>query len=414
MGAAVVLATQLVLAHTLGHVGYGEYAYAFGWLQLTLVFAQGGFSMAALRYVAEYRARGQLSLLRGFVGRATQIALFEAIAIAIIMAACAVTCGSHSEYSINNFLIASAALPILSQLILHGAIVRGLGHVIASMVVCLVQPMLLLAGLLAANLLFPGHVSPRDALLVNFAAAGCALAIVIAVQRCYESALQLNIPSAFRTDEWFGTATQMMFATGFIFLHSRTGVVVSGLLLDARAAGTYALMERITDGATLGLTTISVLAAPTFSRLYTQGRTFDLQRYARLAAWGASGFMFATIVPLIFIGKPVLRMFGEDFVSGYPILIMLLAGAAISALSGTASLLLAMTGNHALNTRVAVGCACVNVALSFVLTPTFGITGTAAANLASLLLWNGCLVLLVRRSLNIWPNVGRLDSCRVI
>src|SRR5437588_4959183 len=73
VGALAALALQLTLARMLGHLGYGEYAYAFAWLQLLLVFAQGGFAMAALRYVAAYRAQNQPALARGFTKRGAQI-----------------------------------------------------------------------------------------------------------------------------------------------------------------------------------------------------------------------------------------------------------------------------------------------------------------------------------------------------
>ena len=63
-GAGLALALQVSLARVLGQSGYGQYAYAVAWLQLMLIFAQGGFSTAALRYVAEYRARQQPALAR--------------------------------------------------------------------------------------------------------------------------------------------------------------------------------------------------------------------------------------------------------------------------------------------------------------------------------------------------------------
>src|SRR5205085_6064834 len=89
MGAVAALALQLSLARVLGHAGYGEYAYAFAWLQLMLVFAQGGFAMAALRYVSEYRAKNQQALARGFTKRGAQIVLFESVVLALVMAGCA-------------------------------------------------------------------------------------------------------------------------------------------------------------------------------------------------------------------------------------------------------------------------------------------------------------------------------------
>jgi O-antigen/teichoic acid export membrane protein len=408
-GAGVAFVTQMALARLLGHAGYGEFAYTFGWLQLMLVFAQGGFSTAALRFVAEYRVRRQSPELRGFLTRSSQIALVESAVIAVLLAGCAAAWShSESQHTLHNFLIASAALPALSQIILHSAIVRGFGHIIPSMACGLVQPLVFVTLLITAACFLRGGLASTDALLLMFAAALCALAIIVSMRRRYERDLKLGSQCAFRTNEWARTATQMMFATSLVYLHSRTGVVISGMLLNPGAAGTYALMERITDAAGLGLTAINVLAAPTFAGMHVQGRKAELQTYARLAAWGATGFTLAVAVPLVFFGMPLLRMFGDKFVPGYPVLLVLLAGAVVNAITGTSSLLLAMTGNHRLNTVIALASTSVNLTLSFCLTPIYGIVGTAVAYLASLVVWNASVLLLVRRRLGIWSSVGRI------
>ncbi len=406
-GAGIAFVTQMALARSLGHEGYGEFAYAFGWLQLMLVFAQGGFSTAALRFVAEYRVRRQALELRGFLTRASQIALLETVVIACMLAGCAVAWShSSSDRTLHNFLIASAALPALSQIILHSAFVRGFGHVIPSMAFGLVQPLVFVTLLATTACILRNGLTSTDALLLMFAAALCALATIVSLRRRYEHKLKLGAQCIFRTNEWVRTATQMMFATSLVYLHSRTGVVISGMLLNSGAAGTYALMERITDAAGLGLTAINVLAAPTFAGLHAQGRKAELQTYARLAAWGATGFTAAVAVPLVLLGIPLLHMFGDKFVPGYPVLLVLLAGAAVNAITGTSSLLLAMTGNHRLNTVAALASTGVNLTLSFWLTPIYGIVGTAVANLTSLVLWNASVLLLVRQRLGIWSTVG--------
>src|SRR5690606_34388291 len=82
--AGLALALQVCLARTLGHAGYGEFAYVFAWLQLMLVFAHGGFATAALKYVAQYCACSEVSLARGFITRSSQIVFVESIVLALI------------------------------------------------------------------------------------------------------------------------------------------------------------------------------------------------------------------------------------------------------------------------------------------------------------------------------------------
>jgi len=405
--AGAILALQISLARVLGHSGYGEYAFVLAWLQLILIFAQGGFSTAALRYVAEYRARHQPALVRGFLRRSSQITLLVSITLALFMAGCAVALrDSMSAGSLRSFLVASAALPVLSQFMLGSAVVRGLGHVIADMLVSLAQPLLILSALFIAAHVLRFQITASEALLLYLGAAIASLAMVFGLRRRFERDLHTESQRDFLTGEWLGTATQMMFASSLIYLQGRTGVIITGLLLDARAAGTYAAMERLADATLLGLTSVNLLAAPKFAALYAQQRWVELQRYARMAAWGASGFMLATVIPLVLFGKPILRLFGNDFVSGYPVLLILLGGVAVNAMCGSVGLLLNMTGHQFQLLLVASSSLCINLILSLLLIPRYGIIGTSAAFAVSMAVWNIAMLLIVRRRLGISPCIG--------
>ncbi len=407
VGAALALALQVCLARSLGHAGYGEYAYVIAWLQLMLIFAHGGFATAALRYVAEYRARCQPALARGFVKFSSQIALLESIVLALLMAGCAAALHrSGSTGPLRNLLIASAVLPVLSQLTLGAAIVRGLGHVIPSMLVGLAQPLLLLGALLSSVHLFRIHISSSEALLLYLCATVGALGMVVVLQGRFERDLGEASEQTFYTREWLCTATQMMFASGLIYIQGRTGVIISGLLLDAGEAGTYAAMERLADVALLGLTSVNLLVAPKFAALHAQQRLVELQRYARLAAWGACAFMLAAVLPLVLFGKPILRCFGDEFVSGYPVLLVLLGGVVVNAMCGSVGLILSMTGHQRDTIIVAFSGLCLNLTLSLLLIPKYGIMGTAVANAVAIAAWNVSMLLIVRWRLGIWTCIG--------
>jgi O-antigen/teichoic acid export membrane protein len=405
----LALALQMSLARVLGHKGYGEYAYVLAWLQLMLIFAQGGFTTAALRYVAEYRACNQPNMMRGFVRRSSQIVLLQSIVTSTLLVVCGVVMNHfNSPGSVGDFLIASAALPFLAQVSLGSAVIRGLGHAIPGILVILIHPFLLLGGLLSAAYLFRNQLSSGEALFLHFAAAACALSIVRVMQLRLENKLDQTSPCVFRTGEWLGTATQMMFTAGLIYLQGRTGVIITGLLLDARAAGTYAAMERLADTALMGLVCVNMLAAPSFAALHAGKRRHELQRYARWTAWGASAFMLTTVVPLVLFGEPILNCFGGEFTSGYPALLIMLGGVAVNALCGSCGTLLNMTGHHRETLGVAFSSLCLSLILSLALVPRYGIVGTAISFAVSMAWCNIWLMLIVRRRLGIWSCVGHI------
>lgn len=408
-GAGVALLLQVVLARVLGHSGYGQYAYVVAWVQLMLIFAHGGFATAAMRYVAEYRARHQPELVRGFLRRSSQIVLIGSLALSICMTALGsslVRAGSVG--TVAGFLIAGAILPVFAMFTLSSAVVRGLGHIISSMLVGLVQPLVLLVTLAAAAYVLNYQVSSSAALLLLLVATVMALMAAHVLQRRAERGLDLASQPAFHTAEWLVAALQMMFASSLIYVQGRTGVIISGLLLNAGDAGTYAAMERLTDAALLGLASVNTLIAPTFAAIHAQGRRHDLQRYARWGAWGSTSFMLAAVLPLVLFGRPILRLFGDQFVPGYPVLLVLLVGVAVNAACGSVGLLLQMTNHQRDVLIIAFAGLCLNVLLSLLLIPRYGILGTAIANSAAMVLWNISMLLVVRYRLGVWCCVGRL------
>src|SRR5207247_298858 len=75
---------------------------------------------------------------------------------------------------------------------------------------------------------------------------------------------------------------------------------------------------------------------------------------------------------------------GPAFADGYPVLAVLSAGAGVGATLGIISgFLLTMTGHEQAASRMVVGTAVLNLALTFVLTPTFGIVGAAVATVVA-------------------------------
>jgi O-antigen/teichoic acid export membrane protein len=130
----------------------------------------------------------------------------------------------------------------------------------------------------------------------------------------------------------------------------------------------------------LGGAGVLFVVLPAVADLHARGRRLELQRLVVGSVQGCAAVSIPIAVPLIVAGHFVLRLYGAAFVDAYPVLVVLsiaqLGGAILGALSGY---LLTMTGHEWEASRVIVGTALLNLALTFVLTPTLGGVGAALA-----------------------------------
>ena len=150
------------------------------------------------------------------------------------------------------------------------------------------------------------------------------------------------------------------------------------------------------------------LIAPMFAALYASRRRLELQRLVRLCAWASAALTLALTALLIVFGKTVVGLLGEEFDAGYPVLVVLLLGAAASATTGSAAVLLTMTNHQGLSVKVFAGGTAINIVLSAILIPRYGVLGTAVANAISTAACSVVLVYLVKKRLGIWSVIGRL------
>ena len=93
----------------------------------------------------------------------------------------------------------------------------------------------------------------------------------------------------------------------------------------------------------------------------------------------------AVAVVILALGKPLLSLFGAQFVHGYPVMAILVAGFLARSAMGPAEFLLNMQGEQKLCAAVMLFAAALNIGANIILVPRFGITGAASATAAALM-----------------------------
>src|SRR5262245_7598958 len=263
------------------------------------------------------------------------------------------------------------------------------------------------------------HVSRIDFDATDFflASAG-ALAVALALQTWLVAPA---IPPAVRHAEpqhdvniWIPRSFKMWLSALLDTTGQYLEVVVIGFFLGPTAAGFYFVATRITAVFAMIAGSISLYAMPQISNLFYSGGKRELQGILRsLAVIGAILVGLAFLVVVV-AGKLLLWAFGTVYISAYPALLVLAAGASIGALVGPAAHLLLLTGHEGAYPRIVATALVIRFLLIAVLGPTFGLMGAALAWSISTVVMAAALIVACRRLVGIDPSLGfALASTRI-
>jgi O-antigen/teichoic acid export membrane protein len=149
---------------------------------------------------------------------------------------------------------------------------------------------------------------------------------------------------AYETPTWIRTALPLLIVTLLTNFFIELNVVVAGFYLGAEQLAIFSSGFRIAALITFGIAAVDTIMMPRVSKFHAASDIVALQRTvthsARLRLWGS----LAVGVLLVFAGKPILSIFGEEFVVGYEALLILTAAQIIAAVFGPAARLLSVTG----------------------------------------------------------------------
>lgn len=199
--------------------------------------------------------------------------------------------------------------------------------------------------------------------------------------------------------------------SGFVFavsavssmLVTEGSIIVAGIFLTPDQVGIYSVAQRLSLLAAFGLNSFEMVAAPRFSRLSSSGNLAQLKIYGRQV----SAIIFWASLPIIlplaaFPSSIVAATVGPSFLPAAPAVTILMIGQAVNAYTGVTNTYLNMTGGQKVLARIITAAAVLNVALSTILIPLFGISGAAIAMTASLMFWNLAALTFIHRRDGFW------------
>ena len=402
VSAALAFISQIILARSMGEFEYGIFVFVWVFIIIAGNLSCLGFHTVVIRFVPEYNAHNDQSHIRGLTVTARIFAMVLATIIGVIGVAIVVYFENKiPDYYLVPIVLGICALPMIALGdVLDGTSRANSWPVIALSPTYIIRPCLIIVFVLG-SLLFGLQPTAKIALLAAILASYITtLGQFVVVTRKLRARYAPGVRQ-WELKKWITVAFPIFIIEGFYYLLTNADVIIVGFFLEPEkvavyfaAAKTMALVHFIYFAVKAG-------AAPKFSAMVAENKMVELDSFAKQTArW--------TLLPTILIGALVLllgrfllSMFGEGFIIGHTVMIILFFGILAKALIGPGEVLLTMAGKQRVCMYVYAGALASNLALNITLIPIFGIEGAALATASAMTIEAILLFIVIKSQLGI-------------
>jgi O-antigen/teichoic acid export membrane protein len=380
--AAAAFGLQLMLARLMSPTEFGVLVVAMTWIGLASALASLSMPLVAMRFIADYLARGALGAARAIWRYCVAWALVGSVSVALVLLVSGTTGLLQLPGIAGSSWMAVGLLVLVWPLLSTTAgQLQGLQKVItAELLSNLLRTCIVMIG--AASLLWLAQRAPRaaDLLWIHLGATSLLLVVCWFWGRAIRPPGWADVPPQAEPGLWRATAAGFFGVMVVGALAERIDVLVIGKVGSSEEIALYAVATRFSQG--LGVLLVAVYGglAPRLSAQLTEiqaGRTAaaqtDVTRFARIAALlaGSAALVF------VLLGPWLLMLFGPAYREAGPALAVLGLGFVCACLFGPSLLVVTLAGRSRLTTAALLSGVVVNATLVAWLAPLWGATGAA-------------------------------------
>jgi O-antigen/teichoic acid export membrane protein len=402
VSAALAYLSQILLARWMGGSDYGIYVYVWTWVLLLGSMMDFGISASAQKIIPEYRAGGDHARLRGFLSGSRWMTGIVSAVLSLLLAGLV---SGLSPWivpdSIVPLYLGCLTLPAFVVANTQDGIARSHDWMRLGLMPQFIVRQALIIGFTAGAFALGFHLGATTAMLASLAAVwGAMIGQMIVLNRRLGGHIEPG-PKAYDFRGWLRTSLPILLVESFYLLLSYTDVLVLQQFRSSQEVGVYFAVVKTLALVSFIHYAMSATTAHRFTEYHAAGDTERLAAYVSHAIkWTFWPSLAATVI-LLALGKPLLWLFGPQFVGGYDIMFIAAIGLVVRSAIGPVERLLNMLGHqHVCALAYALAFA-MNLALCVMLVPKFGGYGAAASTSLSLAFETVLLFWIVRNRLGL-------------
>jgi O-antigen/teichoic acid export membrane protein len=402
VSAALAYLSQILLARWMGGSDYGVYVYVWTWVLLLGSMMDFGISASAQKIIPEYRTSGEHALLRGFLSGSRWLTFAVSAAVSLGLAGIVKALSPWIEPgALTPLYIGCLTLPAFVVANTQDGIARSHDWMRLGLMPQFIVRQSLIIGFTAGALVLGFHLGASMAMLASAGAVWIAMiGQMLALNRRLAGHIEPGL-KAYDFRGWLAVSLPILMVEGFYLLLSYTDVLVLKQFRSSEEVGVYFAVVKTLALVSFIHYAMSATTAHRFAEYHALGDKQRLSAYVAHAINWTFWPSLAATVTLLALGKPLLWLFGPQFVIGYDIMFISAIGLVVRSAIGPVERLLNMLGHQHICALAYALAFVMNVVLCIALVPRFGGHGAAAATSISLVFETVLLFWIVRRRLGL-------------
>jgi O-antigen/teichoic acid export membrane protein len=417
VSAVIAFASQVLLARWMGMFDYGIFVLVWTTMIILGDISAFGFHTSVIRFIPEYRGKGQMAELRGILLASRLFVLFASTLVAALgLLGIWIFSPAMESYYVVPFYLGVFCLPMIALSETLQGISRANSWAFSALTpTYIVRPLLILA--FTGLAMLAGYPARAETVVVAaiLATYTTTLAQLVSVTTRIRSGASAG-PRKYLWRDWVVVSLPIFLVEGFFFLLTNADVLMVGRFMTPDDVAVYFATVKTLALVHFVYFAVKAGVAQRYSQFTHSGDRARLASFAReTVSWTFWPSLLMALVVLA-LGKPMLTLFGPGFDSGYPLLFLLTAGVIARAAVGPAESLLTMSGNQNVCAAIYGMALALNISLNLILIPLLGLWGVAIATALSMGLEAAALSFTVWRRLGIvmavflpWPRVKEAD-----
>ncbi|HZQ11537.1 MAG TPA: polysaccharide biosynthesis C-terminal domain-containing protein [Pseudolabrys sp.] len=402
LSAVIAFVTQVLIARWIGSYEFGSFVYVWTWLLLASDVVHLGLPLTAQRFIPEYTQTQAFGRLRGYLDGSRWLTFGAGTVVALGGAAIVVSLGDRiGSHLILPFYFAAAALPFYALTFMHDGLARSYNWIdVALLPAYVIRPLIFFAAIFGLH--FGGFALNATTAMGALAFAGWLAALLQLVQfnRRLKTVVEPGRKS-YDLRRWLGTAFPIILVWGLYTLLTSIDVLLLKQFRPEEEVAHYYAAAKILALVSFIYFAVAATTAHRYTDYHVAGDHEGLAYFAASTVRWVFWPSLALCSFIIVFGYPLLRLFGPDFVAGYPVIVILAVGQLARAAVGPAERMLNVLGYQRACAIAYAAAFAFDIVACLLLAPPFGALGAAAATAGAFLVESVCLFLIAKRGLGL-------------
>jgi O-antigen/teichoic acid export membrane protein len=392
-GAGLTFLVQVAIARFFGGQALGDYILVMATVNIIAVVMPLGFETIGTYFAAEYRARGEGRMLRGFIARAYGHIAVTGLLLLAIGYPVANLFGEPGRAITMHWLPAVVLCISTAMVFVSGAMLVGLKRPFAGFFAeTLVRPLLAIAGFAVALLV----AAPADSIstLLWVLSIGYAIVAVIQLAVLLTSTNAIPVETETRPHEWrrwwrFALPWIALAVAGDYFFDIDL-LLLSGHLSREEIA-IFGVCTRVFSLVAFGVGAVYAVTMPDMFESEALKDRAGFHRKIGEANLVASGLSVVLLAVVLVFSPFAFMLFGPSFQAGIVPLAILCVGLVVRSVFGPASVMLSVHNKPFASLPAVAASMATLVVANLALVPPFGLLGAAIAALIAMTVWSAAL-----------------------